>query len=139
MNIAAKTEYGIRALLAIAKSQGQIKRADIAARENIPLPFLTQILQNLINAKLIKSLRGPDGGYVLAKEPTKVSLLEVVTALQGPVMPRGCLDLGLDAVCNLESSCSLKNVWYELKEANEAVLSRYTLSDVLKNQKLLVR
>jgi Rrf2 family protein len=139
MNIAAKTEYGIRALLAIAKNQGQIKRAEIAATENIPLPFLTQILQNLINSKLIKSQRGPEGGYVLAKEPAKISLLEVVTALQGPVMPRGCLDLGSDVVCNLEDSCRLKNIWSELKEANEAVLARYTLNDVLKNQKLIVR
>lgn len=139
MNIAAKTEYGIRALLAIAKSEGQIKRADIAARESIPLPFLTQILQNLINAKLIKSLRGPEGGYVLAKEPAKVTLLEVVTALQGPVMPRGCLDLGSDVACDLESSCRLKDIWSELKEANEAVLARYTLQDILNNQKLLVR
>lgn len=133
MNISSRTEYGIRALLVVASSKGQLKRSEIAQAAGIPLPFLTQILQSLITAQLIKSQRGPEGGYLLAKDPAKISLLEVITALQGPIVPRGCVDLGEPTVCHIEHSCSLKNVWAKLKEANEAVLASYSLKDLVAN------
>lgn len=118
----------------MAKSKGQLKRAEIAEAERIPLPFLTQILQSLVNAKLIKSHRGPEGGYVLAKNPAQITLLEVITALQGPIVPRGCVDLGEDSACSLERGCSLKGIWSKLKEANEKVLAGYSLQDLLEKQ-----
>lgn len=132
MNISSRTECGLRALIEIAKgSTGMpVKRSAIAANQKIPLPFLTQILQTLVNGKIILSTRGRSGGYVLAKPANKMTLLEVINLLQGPVMPRYCIDAGLAASCDLAESCTLMNVWERLRDAGEDVLRNINLEDV---------
>jgi len=132
MNISARTECGIRALIEIAKAPKgtAVKRSEIAERQQIPLPFLTQILQTLVNGKVILSTRGPNGGYILTKPANKTTLLEVINLLQGPVMPRYCIDAGLEKSCDLAKSCTLMNVWERLRDAGEDVLKNVSLEDV---------
>ena len=131
MNISSKAEYGIRAMTEIAGGGAPVKRSLISERQGIPMPFLTQVLGALVNAGLVTSTRGPEGGYTLAKSAEAISLLDIVTNLQGPVMPKGCVS-GPDAeVCHTGgSACRLRDVWAELKEANERVLSRVTLAEL---------
>ena len=132
MNISSRTECGLRALIEIAKgSRGiPVKRSIIAANQKIPLPFLSQILQTLVNGKIILSTRGPSGGYVLARPANKMTLLEVINLLQGPVMPRYCVDAGLAESCDRAESCTLMNVWERLRDAGEDVLRNISLEDV---------
>ncbi len=132
MNISSRTECGIRALIEIAKApKGKaVKRSEIADKQKIPLPFLTQILQALVNGKIILSTRGPNGGYILARPADKTTLLEVINLLQGPVMPRYCIDAGLGKSCDLAESCTLMNVWERLRDAGEDVLKNVSLKDV---------
>jgi Rrf2 family transcriptional regulator, cysteine metabolism repressor len=132
MNISARAEYGIRAMIEIAKQRRPAKRALIAERQNIPVPFLTQVLRGLVNSGLVISSRGPDGGYVLSRRPESITLLEVVTGLQGPVMPRGCLGAEDPPTCLTGGpDCSLREVWSKLKIANEEVLSGVTLIELI--------
>lgn len=132
MNISARTECGIRALIEIARSPKgtPVKRSTIAERQKIPLPFLTQILQTLVNGKIILSTRGPSGGYILTKPASKTTLLDVINLLQGPVMPRYCIEAGLAKSCDLAESCTLMNVWERLRDAGENVLKNVSLEDV---------
>lgn len=137
MLISSKSEYGLRALADIAQntSDGQdkpVSRSGIAERQNIPLPYLTQVLRSLVNGGLLRSNRGPSGGYTLGRQPHEISILDVVTMLQGPVAPTGCA--GLQAShesCERFANCGLAGVWSELKSANEDVLGHTTLQDIL--------
>lgn len=140
-NISSRTEYGIRALLEIASgattgalASAPVKRSDISERQAIPLPFLTQILQALINKGLIASTRGRFGGYTLARAAQKITVLEVIDALQGPQVPRPCVDSSQELRCELASSCRLVPMWAELKRASESVLASYTIADLLQKR-----
>lgn len=131
MNISSKAEYGIRAMVEIAAANGPLKRGVIAGRQAIPIPFLTQVLRALVHAGLVRSSRGPDGGYVLAQPAESITLLDIVTRLQGPVMPKGCLETnGSDACLAGGADCLLRDVWSALKSANEQVLRSVTLDDL---------
>lgn len=132
MNISSRTECGIRALIEIARgsAKGPVKRSTIAESQKIPLPFLSQILQTLVNGKIVLSTRGPNGGYILARPANKTTLLEVITLLQGPVMPRYCIDAGLAESCDRAESCALMTVWERLRDAGEDVLRNISIEDV---------
>lgn len=132
MNISSRTECGIRALIEINNRTGNepVKRATIAERQDIPLPFLSQILKSLVNGKIILSTRGPGGGYILAKPAAETSLLEVINLLQGPVMPRQCVNEKQTNKCEQAQNCGLINVWQQLRDAGEAVLRNTSIADV---------
>jgi Rrf2 family protein len=84
MNITAKTRYGIKALLDIAyhHSSGPVQRRQIGLRQGIPTDYMDQILLRLKSKGLITSLRGRDGGYHLGHDPSQITLLDVVTAVE---------------------------------------------------------
>lgn len=131
MNISSKAEYGIRAMTEIAGGEGPVKRSVIAERQAIPIPFLTQVMRALVNAGLLKSSRGPDGGYTLARDADKITLLDIVIKLQGPVMPKGCVDVDRPESCLVGGAdCLLRDVWSALKSANERVLASVNLDDL---------
>lgn len=133
MLISQKSEYAIRALVDIAGDPGEkpVNRSDISRRQQIPLPYLTQVLRALVNGKILNSLRGPTGGYALNLPPGDISLLDVVTLLQGPVSPAHCAGGGADSGCDRFDGCGLVDVWSRLKSANEQVLGQTTLEDLL--------
>ncbi len=90
MRLSTKSRYGVRAIFDLAyHGQDQpglaAQAKDIAKRENIPLRYLEQIFQDLKKAGLVESKRGPRGGYYLKREPDKITLGDVVRALQGPI------------------------------------------------------
>lgn len=133
MLISQKSEYGIRALADIVANgdSGPVNRSDIARRQQIPLPYLSQVLGVLVNGDLLISTRGPSGGYRLKKRPEDISLLEVVTLLQGPVTPTQCSGGNSEHDCDRFQGCGLAGVWSQLKTANEKVLGRTTLEEIL--------
>lgn len=133
MLISSKSEYGLRALVDIAQSNSEpVTRTGIAERQNIPLPYLTQVLRTLVNGGLLTSNRGPSGGYSLGMPPEDIRVLDVVTVLQGPVSPASCSGLKeTDTACERFSSCGLAGVWSDLKSASEDVLRQTTLKDII--------
>jgi len=134
MLISSKSEYGIRALMDIALNQqgAPVNRSAISQRQQIPLPYLTQVLRILVGGGLLKSNRGPSGGYTLGKDPASISILEVVTLLQGPVAPTGCAAAaGAGGECQRQDGCGLVGVWSELKSSSENVLGQTSLRDIM--------
>ena len=137
MLISSKSEYGLRALVDIASHSDEnasrpVTRTDISGRQNIPLPYLTQVLRMLVGGGLLVSNRGPSGGYKLARTPEEITILDVVTLLQGPVSPAGCAGSQNESSgCEHFSSCGLAGVWSDLKSANEEVLRQTTLNSIM--------
>jgi len=143
MKLSTKSRYGVRAIIEIARNYGMkpVKRKDIVSRQNIPDSYLENILVVLRDSGLINTLRGVNGGYVLKKDPSDIILLDVITALQGPLSPVDCLD-NARKCCRIDT-CPTRDVWQELKEAQEGdvwqelkeaqegVLKKYSIRDLL--------
>jgi Rrf2 family transcriptional regulator, cysteine metabolism repressor len=108
MKITARAEYASVAVLELALhfNSGQIQAKEIADRQNIPLKFLEQILIQLRNSGLVKSVRGAAGGYLLAQPPDRISLKNVVEAVEGE----------LNIVDEKLTDSTLRAVWAEIQE-----------------------
>ncbi len=87
LSISSKCKYGIAAVLALAEyhDQGLLQIKDIASRKDIPRQYLEQIFNRLVNAGIVKSVRGKKGGYKLAVTPSNLTVLEVVDILEGGI------------------------------------------------------
>jgi Rrf2 family protein len=120
MRITTTSRYGVRAFFDIAYHGGgqpvQIK--DIARRQKISQRYLEQIFNKLLKAGLLKSRRGPRGGYLLARDPSEITVGDIISAAQGPIVPVRCL-LDEDpkkAGCDILSSCITRHVWRETQK-----------------------
>src|SRR5512134_2320432 len=97
MRISSKGEYGLRALIDLAQryGEGPIQSHEIHLRQGIDENYLNQILILLRRAGLIESLRGPQGGHRLARQPSQIAILDAIIALEGPLLP---IDAGRDGL-----------------------------------------
>jgi Rrf2 family protein len=93
MNINQATDYGFRAILYLAgQTKGKVVEAQaIAQSQSIPMRFLLKIMPSLIKAGIVRSQRGVGGGYILAREPEEITLLDVIEAIEGPFHLNRCL------------------------------------------------
>jgi Rrf2 family protein len=129
-SVPTKTQYGIRALVHLARmAEASAASAEIARAEGIPSKYLEGILGQLKTAGLVLSERGKNGGYRLAKSASELRMIEIVEALEGEVKPVGCLDDS--AVCAQGDCCLPRVFWVGLKEAIDGYLSSKTLRDVI--------
>jgi len=129
-SVSARTQYGIRALAYLARTPGwEAIGAQIAEAEGISPKYLEGILTRLATAGLVRSERGKNGGYRLAKPPGGIVMAEVVAALDGEVRPVDCVDsLG---ICDHDSSCRSRRFWIGLKFAIDEYLGNRTLADII--------
>ncbi|MFQ5966099.1 MAG: RrF2 family transcriptional regulator [Acidimicrobiia bacterium] len=106
-----KGDYSVRAVLDLARvADGDRRKArEIATDMDIPQPYVTQILADLVRAKILTALAGPDGGYALAKPPAELSLLEVVEAAEGPILLERCVLRG--GPCGWTDVCPIHVAW----------------------------
>ena len=130
MKVSMKGDYGVRALVELAHhyGEGPMQSAHIAARQGIPEPYLDQLLTSLRRAGFIRSVRGPQGGHALIRDPHDLRLAEAVSALEGSLAPIACLDDPNG--CRKAASCCLRPVWSEIEEATMRILNSYTIADL---------
>jgi Rrf2 family protein len=132
MRITAKADYAVRAALELAGSEGPVKGDALASAQHIPLKFLENILIDLRHAGLVRSQRGPEGGYWLAKVPADISVADVIRAVEGPLASvRGESPEDLEYVGAAEQ---LQNVWVALRSNLRGVLETVTLEDIVKDR-----
>ncbi|UCH34061.1 MAG: Rrf2 family transcriptional regulator [Armatimonadota bacterium] len=127
--IRRKTDYGLRALVALATADGPMRAEELAEREDVPIAFLHKALRDLANAGIVEGQRGPAGGYTLARRADKITMLEAVEAMQGPVAVSRCL-LGDDA-CSRQRTCGLRRAWQEVQRNIASFLSGITVDDLV--------
>lgn len=138
MKISAKCDYACRAMLELAiqyETEKPVQIGWIAQRQEIPLKYLVQIMNQLKRAGFVVSERGRRGGYFLGRGPDKITLGEVVRSVEGPLLSINCLDDNSRSACSIEAVCALKDVWDELKVAMENVADSVTFKDICDNLK----
>lgn len=140
LRLSTKGEYGVRAMFEIARNykKGPLTIREIAEKQSVPVPYLEQLLNKLRKEKLIKSHRGPGGGYVLSKRPEEISIGMILNALEGPVVIAQCLN-PLIKRCNLIKSCVSRLLWKSLGEKIEHFLDTVSLKDLLKEETRIMR
>jgi Rrf2 family protein len=130
MRVSSRADYGVRALfeLALRAGQGPIQSKEIAAKQEIPEAYLHQVLGALNRAGLIRSTRGPLGGHELAMDPSEVSVFSILVALDGvDQKPHPHPD-------GIGPSDVVHDVWHQLQEQSEAMLSSITLQTLVDRQ-----
>jgi len=138
MKLSTKARYGLRAVIEIAKTYGSqvpAKRKDIARIQEISDSYLENILIVLKNNRILETTRGASGGYVLCREPSKITVYEIVTALEGPLDFVDCV--GNAASCNKTATCAAHTVWKELADHWREALEKLSLKDMLDREKSL--
>jgi len=122
------TEYALRAAVCLASSKEPTTAQRIARSTGVPVGYMSKVLNALVRAGLVSSQRGPAGGFVLARLPSQISMLDVVNSVEPLPRVLGC-PLGVDE--HTHSLCPLHNILDRLAENAEQLLSRTTLSDLL--------
>jgi len=133
MRIPMKVDYAVRALLELADGRSSTKQsADIAERWNIPAPYLDQLLTSLRKAGLVTSVRGPQGGHMLARPAESMTVLDVFEALEGPLATIDCLED--NPRCSFSRACAIQDLWGEVQTSVAGLLGSVTISDLAAKQ-----
>jgi Rrf2 family transcriptional regulator, cysteine metabolism repressor len=137
MKISTKGEYGIRAMLYIGMhgEHGPVNSHEIAQHQGIPEPYLRQILALLSKDRLIQSNRGPQGGHCLGRPASQITLRDILMTLEGQT---SAIDQILALPCTIDVGteyCAIREVFLEVKEAIERILSSTTLEDMANRQR----
>jgi Rrf2 family protein len=130
MHVTAKADYAVRAVVELAESSQQAPRKvdEVAQAQGIPVSFLENILTQLRSTGIVRSQRGPEGGYWLAQPAAEVSLADVIRAVEGPLVGvRGQRPEEIEYVGSAEA---LQNVWIALRANLRKVLELVTIADV---------
>lgn len=129
MELSARVEYALLALLEMASRYAQqepLKMSEITAKQAIPDRYLEQILTNLRRSGVVQSQRGAKGGYLLAREPWQITLMDIVASVEGD---RDSRENQTPDLLTLEKDLVLE-VWQQARAASHAVLSGFTLQDL---------
>ncbi|MFN4245547.1 MAG: RrF2 family transcriptional regulator, partial [Brevinematia bacterium] len=133
IRISTRTLYGLRAIIymGLNKEKWPISLSEVAKRQNIPLRYIEQIFIKLRKTGIVKSIRGTKGGYVLKQDYENITLLEVLEAAEGKVIPVWCLNPMYKKKCPIVEDCILADVWRELGERIKNYLGNVKLKDLL--------
>jgi Rrf2 family protein len=124
------TDYALRAMASLARSYGRrpISTRTIATQENIPSQLASKLMQKLRGAGLVESTMGSGGGFELSREPSKITLLEVIEAIQGPLTLNRCL-MGLMR-CPSQKTCAIRGKLAGLQQQINAYLRDVTIAEM---------
>jgi len=130
--ISRLTDYGIvvMAHLAECRDDDSHNARELAEDTQLPAPVVSKILKSLTRAGLLVSQRGSKGGYSLARTPDEIPVVEMITALEGPVGITECTIQ--PGACAQESSCQVRDPWQRINGAVQAALEKITLADLAK-------
>jgi Rrf2 family protein len=132
MRISTNGRYGLRVMLDLACNKGTTPqlRQEIAERQEISAEYIAHLFQRLTRAGLAKGVKGPGGGYLLAKEPGQIRVGDIFRAVEGPVAAVFCvLPNGL-GTCKRRSTCAANVLWSRLSSVIETYLDSVTLADL---------
>lgn len=137
MKISTKGRYALRLMIDIASNGGErpVSIKEVAKRQGISDKYLEQIITVLNNAGFVRSVRGPQGGYVLKKKPEEYTAGMILRLTEGSLAPVACVEQADEPVCERMESCATIELWKRLNEAVSAVVDTVTLADLVGWQK----
>ncbi len=125
------TDYATVILSVIAKDKNRVFAAmEIAAVTGIALPTVSKILKALVNAKVLMSTRGSKGGYMLASDPSQITVAAIISALEGPIALTEC-SISKQA-CEQASGCGIRANWHIINQTIHNALESVTLADLIR-------
>jgi len=135
MELTRKGEYAIRGIVFLAKQPAGkvILVSDVAEATGVSQTFLAKIFQSFAKLGLVNSFRGTGGGFVLGRPPSRITLRQVVEAVEGPIMPNRCLSG--EGQCSREDECMVHPVWRKVQGEIASILDSVTLEDLAKEKK----
>jgi Rrf2 family protein len=134
VHFSTRGEYGVRLMAELARhfGTGPVSLAEVAEHEDLPRPYLEQLVSSLRDADLVTSTRGARGGYQLTRDPREIRMSDVLRALEGPIVPMVCANEdpihALD--CGRTGYCNVNLMWVRVREAIVTTLESLTLADV---------
>lgn len=131
-----RAEYGVRLMMMLGRQYGAgpLSLAKVAEVEDLPLPYLEQLVASLRRDGLVVSHRGVRGGYELAHPPTEITMGEVLRSLDGPIMPMVCAtENQADVACIRGEFCSAQLLWLRIRDAVVDVLDSTRLSELVQS------
>ncbi len=134
VHFSTKGEYGVRLMVDLARhyGEGPMSLADVAEHEDLPRPYLEQLVVSLRAAELVVSHRGARGGYTLARPPVQIGMGDVLRALEGPIVPMICAahDLETAGQCGRTTFCTVNTLWVRVRDAITDAVDSLTLADL---------
>jgi Rrf2 family protein len=134
MQITRAGEYGVQGLMHLARHNPgrRIMLDEVSREEHIPKSFLAKIFQHLAKAGLVRSIRGSGGGFALARNPSEISVLEIIEAVEGKILIQRCRMDKPD--CEHAGGCALCGLFERAQDGIKDVLTSTTLQDLIQQQ-----
>lgn len=134
--LTSRSNYGLLVLIELAKNYGQrtIALGTVASSQNLPLSYIEQLMPNLRKACLVVAERGRRGGYRLARPPEAISVVEVLEALEGPILAISCQGKS----CPIQDSCATCGFWLAAQRGFHRLLRKVTIADLLAKDRCYV-
>jgi len=131
MRVTTKTEYAVRAIICLAGTDKDVsvRTREIAEKEGISRFLIDQIFMKLRKSGIVKSIRGRSGGYVLAKDPKKISIGDIIKSIEGPIYILKCCGSG--SPCKKTSVCKPHSMWRRINTEIEKVLDKAKIGALL--------
>ena len=134
MQVSRTLDYAVRSLTYLSKDPiGRFSIKEISQNQHVPLNYLAKIMRKLVNKGIVRSMVGPEGGYVLRKSPREITLREVYEAIEGEFRMIDCMEK--DSICFLYENCPQLQVWDKLQISMIKILESTTLEDMLKQKR----
>ena len=132
MLISTKGRYALRILIDIAQhqAQGYVPLKESADRQEISEKYLESIVNTMVKTGFVEGLRGKGGGYRLSRMPEQIVVYDVLTAMEGTLVPVACLEEGAK-ICPRSSACQTLPLWNGLNEVVSEYLNRFTFRDLM--------
>jgi len=141
MKFGVGVDYSLKALLMLADrypSAQPLRVEEIAAAQGVPENYLRRLLIELKRGGLVLSQKGPNGGYMLACPPARITMADVVEIIEGGYTPVECLEDGANSFCAGDSGCPMRDVWREVRDSVVGILRNATLQSLADRRKLAV-
>jgi Rrf2 family protein len=137
MQITRQADYAVRAVLYLAERglTARVPTAEIGREQRIPVTFLAKIMAQLSSAGIVRSTRGAHGGITLGRPADEISLLDIVEAIDGPMLLNECV--GDISQCQLGQRCAVHDVWCQAQAELAGRLARTTFADLCRQQQQL--
>jgi len=131
IRISRLADYGVVLMCEMSLSQGYTHSAhSLSEKTSMSESAIMKILKLLVKSKLLDSIRGPKGGYIVKKDPKDISVLDVVNAIDGPVAVTLCSQDSYES-CEFKAACAAERGWVNINKALQTTLSGFTIADFI--------
>lgn len=135
MRLSTRGHYGLKAMFDLAQHYGTepIPLKTVAERQNISENYLEQLIATLRKTGLVKSVRGSQGGYILARDPEKITVGDIIRVMEGPIAPVDCVSEIEPAECDQADYCITRSVWARVRDSLAELMDSISLADMLRD------